>query len=137
RRVPGAHRDARNPRRPHDPEPSRTGATKLRATANPYPRAGLARSVTYRLVYESGAEQLASRLAPDVKPLVKRAIERLRNNPHLGKELRFELAGYRSLRSRRYRVIYRVRDSERVVEVHYFGQRREVYETFRDMLSKR
>jgi mRNA-degrading endonuclease RelE of RelBE toxin-antitoxin system len=93
--------------------------------------------VTYRLVYEPGAEQLASRLPPDVKPLVKRAVERLRSNPYLGKELRFELAGYRSLRSRRYRVIYRVRDPERVVEVHYFGQRREVYETFRDMLSKR
>ena len=93
--------------------------------------------MSYRLAYEPGARGLLRQLPPDLKPLVKRAIETLRSDPHVGKELKLELAGYRSLRSRRYRVIYRVREADRVVEIHYFGHRTEVYETFRRRLLRR
>ncbi len=48
----------------------------------------------------------------------------------------FELAGFRSLRVSRYRVIYRVGESERVLEIHLVGVRRDVYETFRALLQK-
>jgi mRNA-degrading endonuclease RelE of RelBE toxin-antitoxin system len=77
---------------------------------------------------------LIRRLAPDLKPLIKRAIESLQTEPYSGKELKLELAGYRSLRSRRYRVIYRLREQARVVEIHYFGPRANVYERFLQLL---
>ena len=83
-----------------------------------------------RLAYEPGARELLRHLPPDLKPLVKRAIESLMSDPYAGKALKFELAGYRSLRSSRYRIIYRIRDTDRVVEIHYFGVRRDVYEAF-------
>lgn len=92
--------------------------------------------MTYRLVYETGARQAARRLPPDLKALIKRAIESLQNAPYAGKELRFDLAGYRSLRSRRYRVIYRVHEAERVVEIHHFGHRADVYETLRQLVKR-
>lgn len=91
----------------------------------------------YRLAYEPGAWQLARRLAPDLKPLVKHAIEGLRDDPYAGKELKLDLAGYRSLRSRRYRIVYRIREPERLIEVHYFGHRTDVYETMRNLLRSR
>jgi mRNA-degrading endonuclease RelE of RelBE toxin-antitoxin system len=86
--------------------------------------------MSYRLLYASGARQLVQRLPPDLKPLVKQAIERLKDDPHAGKALRFDLAGYHSLASQRYRIIYRVRDVDRVVEIHHFGRRADVYEEF-------
>ena len=87
-----------------------------------------------RLVYEPGARTLVRRLPPDLKPAIKRAIESLQHDPYAGKPLRFELAGYRSLRSQKYRIIYRLRVNERVVEIHYLGARRDVYELFRALL---
>ncbi len=93
--------------------------------------------MTYRLVYEPGARDLVRHLPPDLKPIVKRAIETLRADPYAGKELKLELAGYRSLRSRRYRILYRVRERRRVVEIHYFGARTDVYEAFLRLLRGR
>jgi mRNA-degrading endonuclease RelE of RelBE toxin-antitoxin system len=51
------------------------------------------------------------------------------------KELKLELAGYRSLRSRRYRIIYRITEEARTVEILYFGVREDVYEAFRRLLG--
>lgn len=91
----------------------------------------------HRLVHEPGARDLVRHLPPSLKPLVKCAIESLRDEPHAGKALRFELAGYRSLRRTKYRIIYRVREEDRVVEIHYFGIRRNVYELFLRALDRR
>jgi mRNA interferase RelE/StbE len=90
--------------------------------------------MTYRLAYEPGARALIRRLPPDLKPAVKRAIESLQTDPYVGKPLKLELAGYRSLRSSRYRIIYRISQAERVVQIHYFGLRRDVYELLRRFL---
>ena len=90
----------------------------------------------YRLVYEPGARQLVRLLPPRLKPIVKQAIESLQEDPYAGKALKLELAGYRSLRSGKYRVIYRIRDGEHVVEIHYFGVRRDIYELLRRVLGE-
>ena len=84
----------------------------------------------YRLVYAAGCRSQILRLAPPLKPLVRRAIELLVQAPHTGKRLERELAGYLSLRARRYRVIYRIDETARAVEIHYVGHRRDIYEVF-------
>ena len=49
-------------------------------------------------------------------------------NPYrVGKELRFELAGYRSARRGMYRVIYRIVDEEILVEVIRISHRADSY----------
>ena len=68
---------------------------------------------------------------------VKRAIEQLAQEPHAGKRLERELAGYLSLRAKRYRVIYRVDESSRTVEIHYVGHRRDIYEVFTEEIRQR
>jgi len=40
------------------------------------------------------------------------------------------LSGYFSLRINRYRVIYRIQESDGAVEIHFVGRRRDVYELF-------
>jgi mRNA-degrading endonuclease RelE of RelBE toxin-antitoxin system len=91
----------------------------------------------YRLVYAASCRRQILKLAPPLKPLVKRAIESLAQTPYMGKCLERDLAGYFSLRSRRYRVIYRIDENARAVEIHYIGHRRDVYEVFTEEIRRR
>ncbi len=91
----------------------------------------------YRLVYAAACRRQILRLPPLLKPFVKRAIEQLAHEPHTGKRLERELAGYLSLRAKRYRVIYRVDESSRSVEIHYVGHRRDIYEVFAEEIRQR
>lgn len=91
----------------------------------------------YRLVYAAACRRQILRLPPVLKPLVKRAIEQLALEPHTGKRLERELAGYLSLRAKRYRAIYRVDESLRTVEIRYVGHRRDIYEVFAEEIRQR
>ena len=52
----------------------------------------------------------------------------LREHPQrFGKELRGEMTGLRSARRGEYRVIYRLREQERLVEVIFVSHRRDAY----------
>jgi len=92
---------------------------------------------SYRLVYAAACRRQILGLPPTLKPLVKRAIEQLANDPHTGKRLERELAGSLSLRAKRYRVIYRVDEGPCTVEVHYVGHRRDIYEVFAETIRQR
>lgn len=91
----------------------------------------------YRLVYAASCRRQIKRLAPPLKPLIKRAIELLAREPYVGKRLERDLAGYLSLRSSRYRVIYRVDENDHTVEIHYIGHRRDIYEVFAEEIRRR
>ena len=62
--------------------------------------------------YTPECARLISKLSPEVKRLVRSAIDSLRAKPTTGTELTGELAGYRSQRVRRYRIIYRINETE-------------------------
>ncbi len=91
----------------------------------------------YRLAYAAACRRQILRLPPMRKPFVRRAIEQLAQAPHTGKRLECELAGYLSLRTKRYRVIYRVDESSRTVEIRYIGHRRDIYEVFTEEIRQR
>ena len=91
----------------------------------------------YKLVYAAACRRQILRLPPALKPLVKRAIEQLAQDPHTGKRLERELAGYLSLRAKRYRVIYRVDESSHTIEIHYVGHRRDIYEVLAEEIRHR
>jgi len=42
-----------------------------------------------------------------------------------------ELAEYFSLRAGRYRIIYKINDTDKVIEIHYVGHRKDVYQLFK------
>ena len=90
----------------------------------------------YRLVYAAACRRQILRLAPPLTPLIKRAVELLAQEPHTGKRLERDLAGYLSLRARRYRVIYRVDENTRTVVIHYIGHRRDIYEVFAEEIRR-
>ena len=91
----------------------------------------------YRLVYAALCRRQILRLPPVLKPFARKAIAQQAQEPHTGKRLERELAGYLSLRTKRYRVIYRVDESSRTLEIRYVGHRRDIYEVFTEEIRQR
>ncbi len=87
--------------------------------------------MAYRLLYLPGAEKDIHALPQRVIERVRHGVERLAENPRLGKPLHGELAPFRSYRVGDYRVVYEIRDNELVVLVVLLGHRREIYERAR------
>jgi len=84
----------------------------------------------YPLLYSETARRQVAKLHPELKPVVRSRMDRLRDDPFAGKRLERELSGYRSLRARRFRIIYKVNHEEKCIEIHYVGHRRSIYELF-------
>ncbi|MFO7962580.1 MAG: type II toxin-antitoxin system RelE/ParE family toxin [Desulfobacterales bacterium] len=82
----------------------------------------------YRLLYSKTTRRLIAALHPEIKAIVRSRLDGLKKEPFTGKRLVRELAGYRSLRAGRYRIIYKVNEAKKAIEVHYVGHRRDIYE---------
>jgi mRNA-degrading endonuclease RelE of RelBE toxin-antitoxin system len=80
----------------------------------------------YRIEMPLGMRDLVRHLPPQLKRKLKAALRSIADDPHGPKELKEELAGLRSYRIGRSRVIYRVKGS--VVEIITFGPRLNIYE---------
>ena len=92
--------------------------------------------MAYRVLYSQTSRDQVRSLHPRIKPVVKGYVERLKENPFLGKPLERELSGYYSLRSKRFRIIYTINDDNHVIQIYYVGHRRDVYQLFRELLSR-
>jgi mRNA interferase RelE/StbE len=88
--------------------------------------------LNYSLLYSETSKRQVRRLHPDIKSHIKNKLEQISENPYLGKHLERELSGYLSFKSKRYRIIYRIREDEKLIEIHYVGHRKDIYELFSD-----
>ena len=92
------------------------------------------KSLRIRLTPE--VARLLSKLHPESKKLIKSALQELRQAPYSGHDLQEELSGFKSYRSKRYRILYRVNEEEQVIEVYYIGHRKDIYEQFKRLLNQ-
>jgi addiction module RelE/StbE family toxin len=80
------------------------------------------------------AARLIAALPPEIKKLVRSSIDELLTKPQAGSELTGEFEGYRSLKAKRYRIVYRLNEAQTRIEIFFVGHRRDVYETLRSIL---
>lgn len=64
-------------------------------------------------------------LDPHIKRKIRSALDEILKNPASGKQLRGELAAYRSFRVGKIRIIYREKD--RIIEIVAIGPREVIY----------
>ena len=64
----------------------------------------------FRLLYSETTRRQIARLHPEIKFIVRSRIVKLISESLTGKQLVRELAGYRSLRASRFRIIYKVNE---------------------------
>jgi len=92
--------------------------------------------ISYKIRITPEAAGLFSKLHPENKKLIKFALNELRQTPYSGHDLQEELSGFKSYSSKRYRILYKVKDEEHIIEVYYIGHRKDIYEQFRRLLNQ-
>ena len=90
----------------------------------------------WKMQFTPEAARLLSKLHPESKKHIKKALNELRQNLYAGKDLQEELFGFKSLRIKKYRIIYYIREEEYLIGIYYIGQRSDVYEQFRRLLAE-
>ena len=87
--------------------------------------------MTYKLRVPDEIVSLIRGMHPKLKNRVRAAFSEILNDPFCGKALKEELAGLRSFRIKRFRIIYKI-SSKREISIVSLGPRKYIYEeTFR------
>ena len=82
----------------------------------------------FRLKVPDDLAALVRNLHPEIKSRIRDALQAILDDPALGKALQGELHGLRSLRVKRYRIIYRIVSDKKYLEIIAIGPRRHIYE---------
>ena len=86
----------------------------------------------YRLRVPVETAAFLKKLHPEIKRHIKAALEMIVADPFLGKPLKDDLEGLRSFRVKRFRIVYRVAETAREIDLIAVGPRKNIYEeTFR------
>ena len=81
----------------------------------------------YGLVYTDKAREQYEALDARLKRQVDKGLERIRQNPQLGKPLRGELRGIWSERVATFRILYKIQNKEVEVVILVIEHRKSVY----------
>ena len=92
--------------------------------------------MTYKLLYSKTSRDQIRNLHPEIKAVIKSRLQKIKDNPFTGKSLERELSGCRSLQAKRFRVIYSIREKDKMVEIHHVGRRTDIYELFKESLTQ-
>ena len=92
--------------------------------------------IDFKIRFTPEAAGLFSKLHLENKKLIKFALNELRQSPYSGHNLQEELSGFKSYRSKRYRILYKVNEDEHIIEVYFIGHRKDIYEQFRRLLNQ-
>jgi mRNA interferase RelE/StbE len=90
----------------------------------------------WKMRFTPEASRLLSKLHPENKRRIKKALGELQQDPYPGKDLQEELSGFKSLRIKKYRVVYNINEEEKIIQILYIGRRSDVYEQFRHLLTE-
>ena len=88
----------------------------------------------WKMRFTLESSRLLSKIHPENKKLIRQALNELRQNPHKGKDLQEDLSGFKSLRLKRYRIIYDIDEEKNIIQIFYIGPRKDVYEQFKRLL---
>ncbi|OHC04107.1 MAG: hypothetical protein A3H23_05645 [Planctomycetes bacterium RIFCSPLOWO2_12_FULL_40_19] len=90
----------------------------------------------YKLKVPDDIAELIRNMHPHLKKKVRASLQSILSDPYSGKALKDELAGLRSFRVGRLRIIYRISD-QKLIEIVAIGPQETIYEeTFRLLKRK-
>jgi len=84
--------------------------------------------VSYRLRILPAAAERIRHLPPDLKRGIREAVRAIAADPVRGEPLKRELSGYLKYRVRRFRIVYQVDRTARIVRILAIGRRSTIYE---------
>lgn len=81
----------------------------------------------YKVLFAQSAAKNLKKLDRRYQKAVAKAIDRLAQDPRVGKPLTGKLKGFWKLRFSRYRIIYQIKEKELIVIIFDVKHRKEVY----------
>lgn len=81
----------------------------------------------HKVFYTKEARDNISKLDKGLKLRIKKAIERIGENPSIGKRLTHELSELHSYRTGNYRIIYRIYHKQVLILILAIGHRKDIY----------
>jgi mRNA interferase RelE/StbE len=90
----------------------------------------------WKMRFTSESSRLLSKLHPENKKLIKKALTELKQNPYVGKDLQEELSGFKSLRLKHYRIIFNINEEKNFIQIYHIGRRKDVYEQLKRLLTE-
>jgi mRNA interferase RelE/StbE len=90
----------------------------------------------YRLLYSETSRNQILKLHPELKSIIRTRLDMIKKEPYIGKQLERELSAYRSVRAKRYRIVYKLNEATRTIEIHYVGHRKDVYQLFSEQVLR-
>jgi mRNA interferase RelE/StbE len=82
----------------------------------------------YEIIFRSPAKRFLKKLDSNVQEEMLNKIEKLKNNPELGKPLVGNLSGLWKLRYDKYRIIYQIKKQELIILVLNIVHRKNIYD---------
>jgi len=86
----------------------------------------------YQLLYSKTSRDQIKKLHPDIKSIIHNRLKTIAKKPYIGKRLERDLSGHFSFRASRFRIIYKIREEKQIIEVHYVGHRRDIYDLLKE-----
>ena len=82
----------------------------------------------YKLIISSAIKEAIRSFPPLLKKQVHGGLDAIQENPHIGKPLHEELAGYWTYRVNQYRIVYSIHHHQIEVQIIGIGPRALIYE---------
>lgn len=82
----------------------------------------------WRVFLTPKVQEVLRTFPPEIKTYLRASLEEIAKDPSVGKVLKDELAGFRSFRARRFRIVYKINRHTITVLVIGIGHRRDIYE---------
>lgn len=92
--------------------------------------------IRYKIRFTPEAAGLLTKLHPDNKKMIKKELKILQKNPDTGGDLQEELSGFKTCRIKRYRIIYKINEEQKEIQIFHIGHRSDVYEQFQILLNR-
>ena len=92
--------------------------------------------MTYRIQLTPTAAEAFCCLHPEVRKQLKTGMMELANKPYSGKYLQNELYGFWTYKIKRYRIIYKIDNNNKLLKVYMIGHRRDIYNLFSELISQ-
>ena len=90
----------------------------------------------YRLRLPESVVTLVQGLHPQIKIQIRVGLKMILETPSCGKPLKADLEELRSLRVKRFRIIYQLKTDNKEVEIVVIGPRKTIYEETYRLISK-
>ena len=91
---------------------------------------------SYRLRLPESVVTLIRGLHPEIKIQIRAGLKMVLESPYSGKPLKDELEGLRSLRVKRFRIIYQLDTANKEILILVIGPRKTIYEETYRLISR-